>query len=426
MSLDVGGGQGQPASAVGPSNVIDGSHLLPALQARSAEVAEHWYAAIARTGFAPRTAAAVRGDLRTLTEQLVAALVSEPVAREAARAAGVALAQLHYVHPDALGGTLEALGKQVLAGLPPEQVSILQPRLASLLGAVASGFMTESQAMILEEQDQIRQALFVTRHQVEAAEQARTVAEAAVRVRTDVLNAAAHDLRGPLTSVRAQADLLRRRLQRGTPPPEWLQARAEAISAGITRMDAMVDELLDVARLQLGQTLQLRLAPVDVGTLVQTVARPREANVEYGGPPVLVDAPAGLMVDADRARLERVVDNLISNAVKYSPQGTPVHVEVRPQEAGVAIEVRDQGVGIPASELPHIFTPFYRASTARGIPGMGIGLAGAKAIVEQHGGRIAVESASGQGTSVVLTLPSAPTSAEEAAPPTPAGEASRG
>jgi len=388
--------------------------LSELLQARRAVVAEHWYTAIARTGFAPRPAADVRAKLAAATDQAIGALLAEQFDRPQARAIGAALADLHYIHPDALGGTLDALGQGLVADLPAERLSALHPRLTALLAEVASGFYARSRSMILDEQDQIRRALFVSRRQAEAAEDARIDAETAVGVRTDVLNAAAHDLRTPVTTILGHADLLLVRLERELPPtPEWLRARREAIRKGATRIRAMVDELLDAARLQTGQSLELQLETVDVGALVRDIARPRDPGVS-GGPQIVVDAPTGLIVEGDRARLERVVDNLLGNAIKYSPAATPIHVEARGEQEGVTVTVRDQGVGIPADELPRLFTPFYRAATARGIPGVGIGLAGAKTIVEQHGGRITVDSAAGQGTTVVITLPYAPP-----APPTP-------
>jgi signal transduction histidine kinase len=91
--------------------------------------------------------------------------------------------------------------------------------------------------------------------------------------------------------------------------------------------------------------------------------------------------------------------------VKYSPQGTPIDVDVQPQEQRALITVRDQGVGIPAEELAHIFTRYFRASTAHGVKGTGIGLAGSKAIIGQHHGHITVESVVGQGTTVTVCLP---------------------
>jgi signal transduction histidine kinase len=181
-------------------------------------------------------------------------------------------------------------------------------------------------------------------------------------------------------------------------------------------MNAMLEELLDAARLEVGQALDLRLEPVDVGALIESVAAPRAAAMELGGPPVAVAAPAGLVVQADRARLERVLENLLDNAIKYSPRATPVHVTADRHGNGVIITVRDQGVGIPQDELPHVFVPFYRASTSRNVPGIGIGLAGAKKIVEQHGGEITVESALDQGTTVVITLPESPPPPSSTAP----------
>jgi signal transduction histidine kinase len=119
-----------------------------------------------------------------------------------------------------------------------------------------------------------------------------------------------------------------------------------------------------------------------------------------------VHAPTqAVLVCGDRARLERVLHNLIGNAVKYSPQDTRIDVDVQTREQRAAITVRDQGVGIPAEELPRIFTRFFRASTARGVKGTGIGLAGSRAIIEQHHGHITVESVVGQGTTVTVCLP---------------------
>jgi len=117
------------------------------------------------------------------------------------------------------------------------------------------------------------------------------------------------------------------------------------------------------------------------------------------------DFQLAVLVEGDRVRLSRVLQNVIGNAVKYSPAATVVSVEVRDGTDAVRIVVRDRGVGIPADELPHVFTRFYRASTARGIDGTGIGLAGAKAIIEQHGGHISLESVVGEGATVTMTLP---------------------
>ncbi len=395
-------------------DAADRAQLLPLLHAHRTAIVDRWYAAVARTSFSPRRAAAVRAELVELTDQAIAVLLGEPFGAAQAEAIGAALPRLHFTRPAALAGTLEVLGCDLVAVLPDAQARVLQPRLVALLAAIAAGFYAQGRAIILDEQDQVRRALFVTRQHAEAAEEARRVAEAAVRVRTDVLHAAAHDLRAPVTTILGHADLLRLKLGRETPPDvAWLRTQATAIRAGAQRIRAMVEEVLDVARLQAGQALELHPEPVDLGALVQEVARPRETSAS-GAVPLVVDVPVGLVVVGDRARLERVVDNVLGNAIKYSTGGTPVTVTVRAQDAGVVIVVRDQGVGIPADELPHLFVPFFRASTARGIAGIGIGLAGVKTIVEQHGGTVGIESAVGVGTTVTITLPTTPHAAEPA------------
>ncbi|GAC1432165.1 MAG: hypothetical protein NVSMB65_05750 [Chloroflexota bacterium] len=178
----------------------------------------------------------------------------------------------------------------------------------------------------------------------------------------------------------------------------------QGIGDGVAHMLAIITEMSDVARLQLGQELDLHEEEVNVPALVRTVVE--EYRIGTGAPIVNVDAPTNaLIAQADPHRLMRVLRNLIGNAIKYSPQGTPISVGVRDDDEGAWITVADNGVGIPKEELPRVFTRFYRASTAAHIAGTGIGLAGSKAIMEQHGGRIMIDSTVGMGTTVTVWLP---------------------
>jgi signal transduction histidine kinase len=237
---------------------------------------------------------------------------------------------------------------------------------------------------------------------------ARADAEAAVRVRNDFLTAASHDLRTPLTAIYGRVQLIQMSLANGRSLDRVrLDTHMSAIHSAIKRMVATVEEITDAAQLQMGHPLSLNIDLVDVGEMVSSVAH---AMMDSSGPwrsaPVAVDVPDHLVIAGDRARLERVVQNIIGNAIKYSPQGTPIDVAVHDDDdQSVVISVRDSGVGIPADELPHVFTHFYRASTSIGIPGTGVGLAGSKTIVEQHGGQITLDSAVSKGTTVSVRLP---------------------
>jgi signal transduction histidine kinase len=247
------------------------------------------------------------------------------------------------------------------------------------------------------------------RHAALAIDNARLYGEAqqAVRVRDHFLMSASHDLRTPLTVISGTTALLHRRLERGeTPDLAWMHTRLTAVRDAASRMSSTVEEITDAAQLQMGGTLALDVGPLDLGALVRAVAG-YVAQAGRGGPaiPLVVDAPEGITIEGDRARLERVVQNIVGNAVKYSPSGTPVEIEVRAVPGAASITVRDRGVGIPADELPRLFTPFFRASTSKGIAGTGIGLAGSKTIVEQHGGHITIDSVVGAGTTVTIALP---------------------
>jgi phosphoserine phosphatase RsbU/P len=238
----------------------------------------------------------------------------------------------------------------------------------------------------------------------------RAEVEAALRARDETLAAVSHDLRTPLTSIMGFAQLLRRRLDRdGGISPSELGERLNRIEEQAVQMTRMIDDLLDVARLDAGRELELRREPSNVIMLAEKAASDVQRTTDRHRLRVLATEPE-IVGDLDGARIERVIQNLLTNAVKYSPAGGDVDLTVRSEHHDdgewAVIEVRDEGVGIPASELPRMFERFFRASNVSDrVRGTGLGLAGARQIVEQHGGRIMVSSEEGVGSTFTVLLP---------------------
>jgi len=173
----------------------------------------------------------------------------------------------------------------------------------------------------------------------------------------------------------------------------------------------MLNELLDVVRLRGGQALSLQPAPCDLVALAREVVAQHQPRSEHHTL-TLVSDEAALVGEWDSERLERVLGNLVGNAIKYSPQGGPVTVRVlcegEPPTAVVSVE--DQGLGIPAADLPYVFTYFRRGrNVPADVRGSGVGLASARQLVEQHGGTITVESEEGRGSRFTVRLPLAAT-----------------
>lgn len=222
------------------------------------------------------------------------------------------------------------------------------------------------------------------------------------------LAAIVHDLRTPLTVIHGHAQLLERKATvLDAPQTEWLEAGLAGIDAATASMTALVDDMLDLTRLHVGKQLDLKLQAVDLIALVaQTVAIVQRTTGHAIG---LHAAMPALVGQWDRRRLSRIVDNLLTNAVKYSPDGGSIDTSVTQEQDGdgwAVLSVHDHGMGIPANDLPHVFEWFHRGENVAGhIPGTGLGLAGTKQIVEQHGGTIAIVSEEGQGTTVTIRLP---------------------
>jgi signal transduction histidine kinase len=220
-----------------------------------------------------------------------------------------------------------------------------------------------------------------------------------VREREDLLHVVSHDLRSPLGAVIGQAQILRRR----SDADPFAVARADAILRAASRMDAMIEDLLDGARSDAGR-LRLDLQDVDLEPFLAELVAHMGASLEVERVQVSTQGAERIRLRADPRRLERVLVNLISNALKYSPEGT-VHVEVARREDRVLLSVVDRGPGIHPDDLPNLFARFHRGRGSGSREGIGLGLYGAKVLVEAHGGTISAWSRPGEGSTFRVDLP---------------------
>lgn len=212
-----------------------------------------------------------------------------------------------------------------------------------------------------------------------------------------------HDLRAPLSTIAASAAALKMLLERQdisqTAKP------VEAILRSTRRMSGMIEDLLETTRLESG-AIQLHVSPLDLTELTAAVIASFPANPSR---PINLDAAGPVPVMGDAARLERVLENLISNAIRYSPLETPVRVEVVNGDDEVVVTVTDRGPGISADELPKLFQRFHRGTHERGpSKGLGLGLYNSRLIIESHEGRIWADSQTGAGSTFGFALPLTP------------------
>ncbi len=222
--------------------------------------------------------------------------------------------------------------------------------------------------------------------------------------REDLVRMVSHDLRSPLTAVQGQAQLLSRQLRRSGQNGRLVQS-AEAIVTGAKRMNAMIQDLVDMARVESRQ-LALARASVELRPFVFDLKQRLAGVLDTAR--LRMAIPEKLPpVWADPNRLERILTNLLSNALKYSDPETEVVVTAEGVGEAVEISVIDRGVGISDEDLPHIFDRFYRAKRARKATGLGLGLYITRMLVEAHGGQIRAESEPGKGSTFFFSLPSA-------------------
>ncbi|MGH2583619.1 MAG: ATP-binding protein [Dehalococcoidia bacterium] len=229
------------------------------------------------------------------------------------------------------------------------------------------------------------------------------------RLKDEFLSVASHELKTPLTPLLGLTQLMLRSLERGRgPSPEQLATNLRSIHRQAMHMSELVNDLLDVSRLQQGR-LDLHPQEFDLIALVADVLERFESlQTERDRRHFRLQTEVQSVTGSwDRPRIDQILTNLISNAVKYSPTDSEVTVRVDVLDGSVRLIVRDQGIGIPASEQARLFEPFYRASNAsvRNYPGVGLGLHITRELIERHGGRISLESAEGEGSTFVVDLP---------------------
>lgn len=265
-------------------------------------------------------------------------------------------------------------------------------------------------------------------------------------VKDEFIGLAAHELRTPVAALKSAVGTLLFQTSQGhgVPLAEWQEEVLQEIDLATDRLTTLTDDLLDVTRLQAGQLL-LHPIPTDIGALirrvvdrVQVTTTRHQVNIEMVPPAIRAArgtkgtkaagaAPFEVVALVDATRIEQVLTNLVANAIKYSPEGGPIHVMLglrngrnghnggQPASSGtdgafVEIQIQDHGMGIPAHQHSLIFGRFMRADNARrsGIGGTGLGLYLCRGLVEQHGGQIWFDSREGKGTTFFVTLPLTP------------------
>lgn len=226
--------------------------------------------------------------------------------------------------------------------------------------------------------------------------------EAAARMKDQFVSTVSHELRTPLAAMDGWLHIL----LDGEPGPlnEEQHRFLTTVKRNSDRLMRLVGDLLLIGQMDAGR-FTLEMADVDIGDLVgETVTlftgMAAEKRIE-----LTADTGPGVVVHGDRLRLSQLLSNLVSNAVKFTPEGGQVRVRVGEQDGSCQIEVTDSGIGIPAAERAHLFERFYRASTATGTAGTGLGLAISKAIAGAHGGTIRIADSGGRGTRFVVEIP---------------------
>jgi signal transduction histidine kinase len=235
----------------------------------------------------------------------------------------------------------------------------------------------------------------------EIARRLREAADERDRVKDEFLGLVSHELRNPLTSVLGYLELLR---MTGTNLSDDQLGYVDVAERNARRLRHLVGDLLTTAQAGAG-AFSLQRSRIELNDVVRQAVESARPAAEEAEVALEVALAASAPIEGDPDRLGQACDNLISNALKFTPAGGTVTVSTESSGTDALLTVRDTGVGIPADEVAHLSERFFRASTAQAIPGVGLGLTVVRAIATAHGGRLEIESTEGVGTAFTLVLP---------------------
>jgi PAS domain S-box-containing protein len=229
-----------------------------------------------------------------------------------------------------------------------------------------------------------------------------TESQAAVELRNDFISVASHELRTPVTSLKVYTEVLQRQFERRG--DDNTSRYLGKMNAQIEKLTVLISDLLDVSKIESGK-LDLRHDRVDLGAMAAEVVETIQATTDKHR--IKIQGAVARPVRGDRDRLGQVLTNLLTNAVKYSPQANEITVRLLEQKQGAGIEVEDFGIGMEKEHLSRVFDRFYRVSSPdeKTFPGLGIGLYISNEIVRRHGGTMAVKSTKGSGSVFRFTVP---------------------
>lgn len=210
-----------------------------------------------------------------------------------------------------------------------------------------------------------------------------------------------HDFRNPLAAILMSSNMLQSYTDRMS--PERKQQHFQRIDGSVHKLLQMLDEMLMTSELESGQ-LTLNLQPTNLRMMLESLLEEFK-QISGGKHHLVLSSALPELVDIDPKLAQHVITNLISNAIKYSPEGTQIRVVAQIEDGEIVIAVADAGIGIPEEDLPHIFEPFFRANNAHNIKGSGLGLALVKQILDICGGRIDVVSQHGSGSCFTVYCP---------------------
>lgn len=225
----------------------------------------------------------------------------------------------------------------------------------------------------------------------------------AIEARDEFFSVATHELKDPLFAIQLSLQLLQYAAAKQGDVPGFVTHHLEVCGRQVDRLSRLVENLLDVSRIQ-NRRLQLEAEAIDLGELAREAAGRFQEKARSVGSTLAVEGPGPVIGYFDRMKLDQVLSNLLSNALKYGA-GKPVVVRVREEGEFATLEVEDHGVGIAPEDQARVFGRFERASNGHRRESLGLGLYIVRSLVEAHGGTVAVRSAPGQGATFTVTLP---------------------